>query len=255
MAIFGVPVAHEDDAERAVRAALQVRDHIRVLNAASHGHPAAGGPRGREFRRGDGGSLGRTGGFRRHGRHGEHGLAAGRPGDGGPHPGGRDDTGPNARGDPLRCSTPAQGEGEGGAARHLRGARPGAAGRSGAGTGVRRPHRHAGPARSRAGTDGARRSCPTAGRDRRSGDRQESPGAGAGALAAAAALPGWPVRAVRAATAPLRYGGGGCGCPGAGAGYADTGRARRHRPGGPTYRPRSASRGPRCGSAGTDGAR
>ena len=32
MAIFGVPVAHEDDAERAVRAALDVRDRIRVLN-------------------------------------------------------------------------------------------------------------------------------------------------------------------------------------------------------------------------------
>ena len=37
MAIFGVPVAHEDDAERAVRAALDVRDHIRVLNADRKG--------------------------------------------------------------------------------------------------------------------------------------------------------------------------------------------------------------------------
>jgi class 3 adenylate cyclase/tetratricopeptide (TPR) repeat protein len=32
LAIFGVPTAHEDDAERAVRAALAVRDHARKLN-------------------------------------------------------------------------------------------------------------------------------------------------------------------------------------------------------------------------------
>jgi class 3 adenylate cyclase/predicted ATPase len=37
MAIFGVPVAHEDDAERAVRAALDVRDHVRTLNALRSG--------------------------------------------------------------------------------------------------------------------------------------------------------------------------------------------------------------------------
>lgn len=32
MAVFGVPTAHEDDAQRAVRAALAVRDHVRRLN-------------------------------------------------------------------------------------------------------------------------------------------------------------------------------------------------------------------------------
>jgi hypothetical protein len=37
MAVFGVPVAHEDDAERAVRAALACRDHVRSLNVGRSG--------------------------------------------------------------------------------------------------------------------------------------------------------------------------------------------------------------------------
>lgn len=37
MAVFGVPVAHEDDAERAVRAALASRDHVRELNVGREG--------------------------------------------------------------------------------------------------------------------------------------------------------------------------------------------------------------------------
>ncbi|HEY7754623.1 MAG TPA: AAA family ATPase [Actinomycetota bacterium] len=37
MAVFGVPVTHENDAERAVRAALAVREHVRKLNAGRRG--------------------------------------------------------------------------------------------------------------------------------------------------------------------------------------------------------------------------
>src|SRR5262245_17273936 len=39
MAVFGVPVAHEDDAERAVRAALALRDHVHDLNASRPAMP------------------------------------------------------------------------------------------------------------------------------------------------------------------------------------------------------------------------
>ncbi|MGH2595988.1 MAG: ATP-binding protein [Actinomycetota bacterium] len=37
MAVFGVPAAHEDDAERAVRAALAIRDRVRELNEGRSG--------------------------------------------------------------------------------------------------------------------------------------------------------------------------------------------------------------------------
>ena len=37
MAVFGVPTAHEDDGERAVRAALAVRDHVQALNEGRAG--------------------------------------------------------------------------------------------------------------------------------------------------------------------------------------------------------------------------
>ena len=50
MAIFGVPVAHEDDAERAVRAAIEVRDRVGVLEPRARRHSAARGAFGRELR-------------------------------------------------------------------------------------------------------------------------------------------------------------------------------------------------------------
>lgn len=39
MAVFGVPVAHEDDPERAVRGALAIRDHVREVNVTGEGLP------------------------------------------------------------------------------------------------------------------------------------------------------------------------------------------------------------------------
>jgi tetratricopeptide (TPR) repeat protein len=39
MALFGVPRAHEEDAERAVRAAIAMRDHVRQLRESSVGWP------------------------------------------------------------------------------------------------------------------------------------------------------------------------------------------------------------------------
>jgi class 3 adenylate cyclase/tetratricopeptide (TPR) repeat protein len=42
MAVFGVPTAHEDDDERAVRAALAVREHVQVLKAESPEIPFPG---------------------------------------------------------------------------------------------------------------------------------------------------------------------------------------------------------------------
>lgn len=44
MALFGAPVAHEDDPERAIRAALELRDHIAAINRDLQGEPEGTAP-------------------------------------------------------------------------------------------------------------------------------------------------------------------------------------------------------------------
>ena len=73
MAVWGTPVTHEDDAERAVRAALELVDAVAALGASTGA--AAAGPRRRAHRRG-GDLPGRREPGHGHRRHGEHGLPA-----------------------------------------------------------------------------------------------------------------------------------------------------------------------------------
>ena len=76
MAVFGAPVAHEDDAERAVRAGLRILEAIEELNAADPGR-AAGSDRGQHGRGGGGPRRrARAGRGDRHRRRRQHGLAA-----------------------------------------------------------------------------------------------------------------------------------------------------------------------------------
>ena len=52
MAVFGAPVAHEDDAERAVRAGLRILEAIEELNESRTGlRPAGAGRRSTRARR------------------------------------------------------------------------------------------------------------------------------------------------------------------------------------------------------------
>ena len=73
MAIFGAPVAHEDDAERAVRAGLGMQDAMEEINAGCRRRPLRAA-RGREHGRGARGRRGRR--VHGRGRHRERGLAA-----------------------------------------------------------------------------------------------------------------------------------------------------------------------------------
>ena len=59
MALFGAPVAHEDDAERAVRAGLGMQDAMAEVNDGLPDGRALRASRGREHRRGARGRGGR----------------------------------------------------------------------------------------------------------------------------------------------------------------------------------------------------
>ena len=76
MAVFGAPTAHEDDAERAVRAAVNMQHEVGQLIAEELGGGRRLGPASRaQYRRGAGGRAGLAlvhGG----GRHRQYGLAA-----------------------------------------------------------------------------------------------------------------------------------------------------------------------------------
>ena len=91
MALFGAPVAHEDDPERAVRAALSIRAAIDRLNDAGAG-PRPARPRRREHRRGAGRARRRRRPRRGRGvrRRGQHGRAPAVGRTGRRHPGRRD---------------------------------------------------------------------------------------------------------------------------------------------------------------------
>ena len=180
MALFGAPVAHEDDAERAVRAGYAVLQAVRRLPADARRRRAAGADRDRH-RRGGGGRARAAAGGRCHRprRRRQHGVAAADGRAGRRHPGGR----AHLPGDPLPDRLPAgaaaAGEGQGRAGAGVVG---GAAARAHR----RRPGPPAAPAgRPRARDAGAdRRARPRRGQrraaDRDAGgaarDRQVAPG-------------------------------------------------------------------------------
>ena len=67
MAVFGAPVAHGDDAERAVRAGLRVLDAVAALGLGARGPGGGEHRRGDRPRRGGGGRSHRDRGRRQHG--------------------------------------------------------------------------------------------------------------------------------------------------------------------------------------------
>ena len=57
MAVFGIPVAHEDDALRAVRAVAEIRDRLAELGEESRSHCRSGRARHGEVVAGEGETL------------------------------------------------------------------------------------------------------------------------------------------------------------------------------------------------------
>ena len=74
VALFGAPVAHEDDAERAVRAALRMQETVQAYRDRDR-RPGAAAHR-RQHRRGAGRRAARRRRLHGHGRRGEHRAAA-----------------------------------------------------------------------------------------------------------------------------------------------------------------------------------
>ena len=138
MAVFGAPVAHEDDAERAVRAGLRILEAIDELNDGGPDARAAGAGRDQHGR--GGGRAGRpprAGRGDRHRRCRQHGVAAAGGGAGRRRSRSRSRrTGDRAR-LRVRGARAGHGEGQGGAARASTGrSRP----RAGFGSDVTRTH-------------------------------------------------------------------------------------------------------------------
>ena len=120
MAVFGAPVAHEDDAERAVRAGLRILEAIAELNERGSAAGAPGADRDRHRRGGRRvGRPSRRGGGDRHRRRRQHRLAPAGSSTGGRDRGlGADVPADGAR-LRLRGARAGAGEGQGGAARAL----------------------------------------------------------------------------------------------------------------------------------------
>ena len=205
MALFGAPVAHEDDAERAVRAGLGMQAAMEEVNAGLPRRNQLRPARGRQHRRGARGRRRR--GVHRRGRHRERRLAAAERRPSGQrhrrraHHAGLRDSGQ------LRAARAAAAEGEGSARAGLGGRLPDRrAGRrprrSRSRVSARRPRRRAEGARDALRARSRGEAAAAGHADRRGGRRQVAGAARVRAPARPASL-----RAVAAhrALSPLRH--------------------------------------------------